>query len=76
MTTLSPGLYRHYKGHDYQVIDIATHSEDESLYVVYRPLYGERKLWIRPLAMFVESVEVNGETVPRFAYQGPVREEQ
>ncbi|XOV81110.1 MAG: DUF1653 domain-containing protein [Aestuariibacter sp.] len=64
----SPGIYKHYKGNEYQVIDTARHSEDESYYVVYRPLYGERKLWIRPLDMFMETVSVNGETKPRFEY--------
>ena len=65
---LKPGRYRHYKGNDYQVIDVATHSEDESQLVVYRPLYGEGKLWVRPLDMFVEEVELSdGSKVPRFA---------
>ena len=68
MTEVKPGLYRHYKGNDYQVLDVATHSEDESLFVVYRPLYGEGKLWVRPLDMFVENVEVNGSLQPRFAF--------
>ncbi|MCC2605156.1 DUF1653 domain-containing protein [Planctobacterium marinum] len=72
--TLLPGLYRHYKGHDYQVIDTATHSEDESLYVIYRPLYGEGKLWIRPFSMFTETVLVDGKQIPRFAYVGPMGE--
>lgn len=66
---LKPGRYRHYKGSDYQVIDVATHSEDESKLVVYRPLYGEGKLWVRPLDMFIEQVELpNGTKVPRFAF--------
>lgn len=66
---LKPGKYRHYKGNDYQVIDVATHSEDESKLVVYRPLYGEGKLWVRPLAMFVETVKLEDDTtVPRFAF--------
>lgn len=64
--TLQPGTYRHYKGNLYEVIDVATHSEDESKLVVYRPMYGERGLWVRPLSMFCESVEVNGESLPRF----------
>jgi len=50
------------------VIGEAQHSEDESLYVVYKPLYGEQSLWIRPLSMFVEHVEVNGVRLPRFAF--------
>ena len=70
MTSLKPGRYRHYKGNDYQVIGVARHSEDESLLVVYRPLYGEGALWVRPLSMFIENVEVEGQSVPRFAFQG------
>lgn len=66
--SIKPGKYQHYKGHFYQVIDVAYHSEDESCFVVYRPLYGEGKLWVRPFAMFCEKVEVNGLEVPRFAY--------
>ena len=65
--SLDPGRYRHYKGNDYEVIGVARHSETDEELVVYRPDYGERGLWVRPLAMFVETVEVNGETVPRFA---------
>lgn len=62
------GKYRHYKGNDYEVIGVAKHSEDESELVVYRPLYGERGLWVRPLSMFIESVEVGGKSKPRFKY--------
>lgn len=62
-----PGLYRHYKGNDYEVIGTATHSETAERVVVYRPCYGARELWVRPLAMFMESVQVNGESRPRFA---------
>ena len=65
-----PGRYRHYKGGEYEVLGIATHSETEESLVVYRPLYGERGLWVRPLAMFVESVERDGEEVARFAWIG------
>ena len=64
---ISPGKYRHYKGNDYEVIGVATHSETRERMVVYRPLYGERALWVRPLAMFAENVTVDGKTVPRFA---------
>jgi hypothetical protein len=63
---LQPGLYRHYKGRDYTVIGVARHSETEEELVVYRPEYGERGLWVRPLAMFTEMVEVDGKMVPRF----------
>lgn len=62
------GRYRHYKGGEYEVIDVARHSETEELLVVYRPLYGERALWVRPLTMFLESVEIDGETIPRFLH--------
>lgn len=72
--SVKPGRYKHYKGNDYQVIGVAKHSEDESELVVYRPLYGEGRLWVRPLDMFIESVNVNGKTLPRFELieeQGP-----
>ncbi|MFM9982693.1 MAG: DUF1653 domain-containing protein [Burkholderiales bacterium] len=64
---LPTGKYRHYKGNDYEVVGVATHSETHEPMVVYRPLYGERALWVRPLAMFMEDVTVDGKTVPRFA---------
>ncbi|PKG98221.1 DUF1653 domain-containing protein [Paraglaciecola sp. MB-3u-78] len=67
---LEIGRYRHYKGNEYEVIGVAKHSEDETELVVYRPLYGERALWVRPLSMFIETVKVNGETIPRFKYIG------
>ncbi len=67
---LKAGLYRHYKGNRYEVIDIVHHSETEEELVLYRALYGEQSLWVRPLAMFAESVNVDGLTVPRFAYIG------
>jgi len=60
------GRYRHYKGLDYEVIGEARHSETEEPFVVYRALYGERQLWIRPLAMFLDTVTVEGRTIPRF----------
>lgn len=65
---LRNGRYRHYKGGEYQVYGIARHSESEEQLVVYRPLYGERSLWVRPLSMFIETVEVDGQIVHRFAY--------
>jgi hypothetical protein len=65
---LHNGRYRHYKGGEYQVYGIARHSETQEQLVVYRPLYGERSLWVRPLSMFIETVEVGGQIVPRFAY--------
>lgn len=68
--TIKKGRYRHYKGPEYQVIDVAIHSETQELMVLYRPLYGEGKLWVRPLAMFTEAVVVDGDSVPRFAWVG------
>jgi len=68
---VKPGRYRHYKEKDYEVIGCAKHSETEEEFVVYRALWGERGLWIRPKAMFLETVLVNGRPVPRFRYVGP-----
>ncbi|MFV3412537.1 DUF1653 domain-containing protein [Pseudomonas nitroreducens] len=64
---LQPGLYRHYKGQQYRVLGVARHSETEEEVVIYQALYGEFGLWVRPLSMFTEAVEVNGERLPRFA---------
>lgn len=64
------GRYRHYKGQDYEVMGIARHSETEEKLVVYRCLYGDYSLWVRPLSMFRETVDVAGEQVPRFAFVG------
>ena len=66
--TIRPGRYQHYKGNDYTVIGVARHSETLEEVVVYRAEYGERGLWVRPAAMFQETVEVDGETVPRFRW--------
>lgn len=68
---LPSGNYRHYKGPMYVVLGTARHSETEELLVVYRKDYGDKGLWVRPLAMFVETVIVDGQEVPRFEYQGP-----
>ncbi len=67
----APGRYRHFKGGEYEVIGVAQHSETREPMVVYRPLYGEGGLWVRPLAMFMETVACDGETIPRFLYLGP-----
>ena len=64
-----PGLYRHYKGQRYRVLGNARHSETEELLVLYQPLYGERGLWVRPAAMFAETVTVDGRPQPRFALE-------
>lgn len=60
------GRYRHYKGKDYEVLFVATHSETGERVVVYRTLYGDRGYWVRPLAMFTETVVVDGVERPRF----------
>ena len=65
-----PGLYRHYKGNDYRVIGLAHHSETQEALVVYQALYGGRGLWVRPAAMFNETVDFGGRCVPRFARVG------
>jgi len=65
--TVTPGKYRHYKGKYYQVLATARHSETEELLVVYRCLYGDYSLWVRPLKMFLENVLVDDHEVPRFS---------
>ncbi len=65
---LKAGRYRHFKGGEYEVIGVARHSESGEEVVVYRPQYGERALWVRPLAMFLETVEHEGLEQPRFQY--------
>jgi hypothetical protein len=66
--TLKSGLYRHYKGNDYFVFQVATHSETREPLVFYRCLYGDYSWWVRPLEMFTEEVELAGETIPRFRF--------
>jgi hypothetical protein len=61
-----PGVYRHHKGPQYEVVGVARHSETKEEFVVYRALYGDRGLWIRPIAMFTESIDKEGVSVPRF----------
>jgi hypothetical protein len=68
--TVRPGRYRHYKGKEYHVIGCAKHSETEEELVVYRALYGERGLWVRPVTMFLEDVVVAGKRVKRFEFIG------
>jgi len=63
---LEKGLYKHYKGNMYEVYMTAQHSETEEWMVVYKALYGEEGIWVRPYDMFVEEVEVEGTLVPRF----------
>ena len=66
--TIKKGRYRHFKGMEYEVIDIAYHSETTEPMVVYRALYGEGKLWVRPVSMWNETVERDGKRFTRFTY--------
>ena len=68
--TLRPGRYRHFKGKEYELLFVATHSETLEPMVVYRALYGERGVWVRPAAMWSEMIERGGQTVRRFTYIG------
>ena len=68
--SIQTGIYRHYKGNLYEVEGVATHSETREKMVVYRPMYGEKSLWVRPLAMFIEHIEIDGKRQPRFAFIG------
>ena len=70
MEKIKLGKYRHFKGMEYEVIGVAHHSESLEDFVVYRALYGNWDLWIRPLSMFLEKVERDGKTVDRFTYIG------
>jgi len=63
---IEKGLYRHYKGNFYEVFTTAQHSETQEWLVVYKALYGDYGMWVRPYEMFIEEVEVNGVKVPRF----------
>ena len=66
MEKLKPGRYRHFKGNEYELLGVAKHSETLEPMVVYRALYGEHGLWVRPAAMWTESVERDGYSGPRF----------
>ncbi|MBM4012995.1 MAG: DUF1653 domain-containing protein [Planctomycetes bacterium] len=70
MPEIRPGRYRHYKGNEYTVLGVARHSETLEELVVYKQEYGDHGLWVRPAAMFAESVMVDGKAVPRFALMG------
>ena len=72
MTEITPGRYRHYKGNEYTVLGVARHSETLEELVVYRQDYGERGLWVRPAAMFGETVMVDGSLVTRFQLIEPL----
>lgn len=70
MESIKPGRYRHFKGKEYEVLGIALHSETEEELVVYRALYGDFSLWVRPVSMWNETVERDGKTFRRFTYIG------
>ena len=63
-------VYRHFKGREYEVLHLARHSETEEELVVYRALYGDFSVWVRPAAMWNETVERDGKVFPRFTYLG------
>jgi len=69
---LLAGLYLHYKGQKYEVIEVARHSETQEWVVVYRCLYGDYSLWVRPYDMFVETIVINAVEMPRFQYVGDI----
>lgn len=68
------GIYEHYKGQRYEVIDTLRHSETEELMVLYRALYGDQGLWARPYTMFFETVIIKDKETPRFKYIGTENE--
>jgi len=65
---METGIYEHYKGNRYEVIDMVRHSETEELLVLYKTLYEPIGLWVRPYGMFFEKVIINGVETPRFKY--------
>jgi hypothetical protein len=67
---MKTGIYEHYKGNRYEVIDTVRHSENEELMVLYRALYGDEGLWVRPYDMFFEEIEKDNKRIPRFKYIG------
>ena len=71
---MKKGIYRHYKGNRYEVVNTAIHTETKEVLVVYKALYetdiNNDGLWVRPLKMFTENVQVDGKTIPRFEYIG------
>lgn len=70
MMEMKLGIYRHFKGNKYEVIAIAKHSETEEELVVYKALYGDGGIWVRPISMWNEKIEIDGKTIKRFEYIG------
>ena len=70
---MKKGIYKHYKGNEYELLCIANHSETLEMMVVYKALYGDGEVWVRPLSMWNEYVDMNGKKMPRFEF---VREEK
>lgn len=66
--SLPKGVYKHFKGNLYRLIEVARHSETQEEFVVYQALYGEHGFWVRPLTMFDETIERNGKVMKRFQY--------
>ncbi len=75
MEGIGKGVYRHFKGNEYEVLCTAKHSETLEEMVVYRALYGERGVWVRPLSMWNEIAERDGKRMRRFTYIGPAGDE-
>ncbi len=71
---VKPGRYRHFKGQDYIVLGVALHSETQEVMIVYQQDYGDCRMWVRPKAMFLETVRFEGKDVPRFQFLGKVDE--
>lgn len=67
---IQTGKYRHFKGNLYEVLEVAHHSETREAFVVYRALYGDHGLWVRPLEMFFEEIEREGKIIKRFQHLG------
>lgn len=70
LNSIKKGVYKHFKGNNYRLIEIATHSESLEKMVVYQALYGNYSFWVRPLSMFFEKVQIKGQWVQRFEYIG------
>ena len=75
MSGIAPGRWRHFKGGEYEVLTVARHSETGEEMVVYRALYGERGVWVRPAAMWDEHVTRDGVTLPRFTFVEHIKKE-